>query len=129
MPTDTLTLDGQSLTISDVVRAARDSACRVGVAPAAVAALVWLMLDSGAFNPERAPAVTSASLGGLGLLFGLGGWAVRAGGQPERFVAAPSEQLVGMLRDRFEVSARQLEAAIASLDIPDPLPAVEPIPW
>jgi len=39
MPTDTLTLDGQSLTIPDVVRAARDSACRVGIAPAAVAAL------------------------------------------------------------------------------------------
>lgn len=39
MPTDTLMLDGQSLTISDVVRAARTPACRVGVQPAALAAL------------------------------------------------------------------------------------------
>jgi hypothetical protein len=50
----------------------------------AVAALVWLMLDSGLVTPERAPAMTSASLGGLGLLFALGGWAMHVGGQPER---------------------------------------------
>ena len=39
MPTDTLMLDGQSLTITDVVRAARDPACRVGVRPSALSAL------------------------------------------------------------------------------------------
>ncbi len=39
MPTDTLLLDGNSLTIADVVRAARLPACRVGVAPAALGAL------------------------------------------------------------------------------------------
>ncbi len=36
---DNLTLDGQSLTITDVVRAARTPACRVGVRPAALTAL------------------------------------------------------------------------------------------
>jgi len=50
----------------------------------AVAALLWLMLDSGLVTPERAPAMTSVSLGGLGVLFGLGGWAMHVGGQPER---------------------------------------------
>ncbi|HEX5004002.1 MAG TPA: histidine ammonia-lyase [Gemmatimonadales bacterium] len=39
MPTDTLTLDGESLTIADVARAARSPACRVGVRPASLAAL------------------------------------------------------------------------------------------
>lgn len=39
MPTDTLVLDGHSLTIDDVVRAARSPACRVGVRPSALAAL------------------------------------------------------------------------------------------
>ncbi len=39
MPTDTLILDGNSLTIADVVHAARAPACRVGVSPSALAAL------------------------------------------------------------------------------------------
>jgi len=39
MPTDSLILDGNSLTIEDVARAARNPACRVGVSPAALAAL------------------------------------------------------------------------------------------
>ncbi len=39
MPTDTLTLDGNSLTTADVVHAARTPACRVGVLPSALAAL------------------------------------------------------------------------------------------
>ncbi|HQR17755.1 MAG TPA: aromatic amino acid lyase, partial [Gemmatimonadales bacterium] len=39
MPTDSLLLDGHSLSITDVVRAARIPACRVGVRPAAFAAL------------------------------------------------------------------------------------------
>lgn len=39
MPTASLVLDGQSLTIADVVRAARLPACRVDIAPRALAAL------------------------------------------------------------------------------------------
>lgn len=39
MPTDTLTLDGHSLTTAEVARAARNPACRVGIAPAALATL------------------------------------------------------------------------------------------
>ena len=49
MPTDTLLLDGHSLTIADVVRAARNPACRVGVRPAALAAL-----DASRARVERA---------------------------------------------------------------------------
>jgi len=39
MPTDTLLLDGNSLTTAEVVHAARTPACRVGVRPAALGAL------------------------------------------------------------------------------------------
>ncbi len=39
MPTDTLLLDGNSLTVPAVVHAARNPACRVGVQPGALAAL------------------------------------------------------------------------------------------
>ena len=49
-----------------------------------VAGLLYLMLDSGAVAREKAPAVTSLSLGGIAVLFGVGGWAMKVGGQPER---------------------------------------------
>ncbi len=49
MPTDSLLLDGHSLSIADVVRAARNPACRVGVRPAAFAAL-----DASRARVERA---------------------------------------------------------------------------
>jgi len=47
-------------------------------------ALLYLMLDSRLITPAAAPPVTSLSLGGLGLLFGLGAWATAVGGQPSR---------------------------------------------
>lgn len=43
-------------------------------------------------------------------------------GQPERFVAAPAETLMGLLRDRFEASAHRFESAIRSLHIEPPVP-------
>ncbi|HLK12311.1 MAG TPA: hypothetical protein VKW76_13105 [Candidatus Binatia bacterium] len=49
-----------------------------------IGALLYLMLDSGAVAPEPAPAVASLSLAVLALLFGVGAWAMRVGGQPER---------------------------------------------
>jgi hypothetical protein len=57
---------------------------RVAAIAGVVAALLWLMLDSGIVAPERAPAFASLSLGALGLLFGLGAWATWAGGQRDR---------------------------------------------
>ena len=49
-----------------------------------VAALLWLMLDSGLVSPERAAPLVSLSLGGLGVLFGVGAWAMTVGGSRER---------------------------------------------
>ncbi|HZP40650.1 MAG TPA: hypothetical protein VFD84_03960 [Candidatus Binatia bacterium] len=49
-----------------------------------VGGLLFLMLDSGAVTPERAPRVVSVSLAALGALFGLGAWATSVGGRPER---------------------------------------------
>jgi sugar-specific transcriptional regulator TrmB len=43
-------------------------------------------------------------------------------GQPERFVAAPAETLMGLLRDRFEASAHRLESAVRSLHTEPPVP-------
>ena len=57
---------------------------RVIATAIAVAAVLYLALDSGLMTSEPAAPVLSASLGGLALLFGLGAWATRVGGQPER---------------------------------------------
>lgn len=43
-------------------------------------------------------------------------------GQPERFVAAPAKALLSLLRDRFDASARRLDAAVHSLDTEPPAP-------
>ena len=57
---------------------------RVAATAGAVAALLYLMLDSGAVTPEPAARLASLSLGGLALLFGLGAWATSVGGQPAK---------------------------------------------
>ena len=49
-----------------------------------VGAFLWLMLDSGKVSPDPAPAGMSASLGALGVLFGLGAVVMQLGGRPER---------------------------------------------
>jgi hypothetical protein len=51
---------------------------------AGVAGLLHLMLDSGAVTPDPAPRMVSLSLGGLGVLFGVGAWAASIGGQQAR---------------------------------------------
>lgn len=43
-------------------------------------------------------------------------------GQPERFVAAPAESLIELLRDRFESSAQRLETAVRALHTEPPVP-------
>jgi hypothetical protein len=60
------------------------AAARAAFVAGAVAAVLYLMLDSGLVGAQRAPALTSLSLGGLGLLFGLGAWATWVVGQRER---------------------------------------------
>jgi len=57
---------------------------RAGAVAIAVAALLFLMLDSRAVTPEAAPRLVSLSLGGLAALFGVGAWAMSVGGQRER---------------------------------------------
>ena len=57
---------------------------RVAVQAGAIAAFLWLMLDSGLLTPERAARSTSAALVTLGVLFGVGAWATAAVGQRER---------------------------------------------
>ena len=59
-------------------------ALRVIAVAVGVAALLWLRLDSGLVGNERADAIVSVSLGVLGLLFGLGAWAMHVGGRRER---------------------------------------------
>ena len=49
-----------------------------------VGTILYVMLDSGRVNAEPAPWFFSVSLGGLGVLFGLGAWATSAAGQSER---------------------------------------------
>src|SRR6266852_2784709 len=61
------------------MRPLRTAAVAVGVA-----ALLWLMLDSRLVAAEPAPPLTSLSLGGLGLLFAVGAWAMSVGGLRER---------------------------------------------
>jgi hypothetical protein len=57
---------------------------RVVAIAAAVAAVLWASLDAGFGDTEPAPAVTSAGLAVLALLFGAGAAAMRVGGRPER---------------------------------------------
>lgn len=70
---------------------------------------------------QRAQIPRSAVYGALRRLVAAGA-ARSIPGQPERFVAAPAESLLSLLRDRFDASAKQLEMAVRSLDIAPPVP-------
>jgi hypothetical protein len=59
-------------------------AARVAATGVGIAALLWLMLDSGVMTAERAARATSAALVMLSALFGIGAWATAVGGQRER---------------------------------------------
>jgi hypothetical protein len=54
------------------------------VVAAVVMSVLWLSLDSGILEPERAPAAMSGALLALGILFGVGAWGFAAGGRGER---------------------------------------------
>jgi sugar-specific transcriptional regulator TrmB len=70
---------------------------------------------------QRAQIPRSAVYGALRRLVSAGA-ARSIPGQPERFVAVPADALLSLLRDRFEASAKQLEAAVHSLDTEPPVP-------
>jgi hypothetical protein len=57
---------------------------RVTFIAAAVAMVLWLMLDSGLIRGEHAPTTTSLSLGILAAIFALGGWGTWVVGQRTR---------------------------------------------
>jgi hypothetical protein len=60
------------------------TAFRVGAVGIAVAAVLWLMLDSRLVTPVPGPRFMSLSLVALAALFGVGAWATSVGGQRER---------------------------------------------
>jgi HTH-type transcriptional regulator, sugar sensing transcriptional regulator len=70
---------------------------------------------------QRAQIPRSAVYGALRRLVQAGA-ARSIAGQPERFVAAPMDALLGLLRDRFEGSAERLQQAVRSLDTEPPVP-------
>ena len=57
---------------------------RIAAIGGAVMVLLWLSLDGGLDGRPPAPALTSASLAVLALLFGVGSWTMRMGTHPER---------------------------------------------
>jgi hypothetical protein len=57
---------------------------RVAAIAAAVIAVLWLSLDGGFGGSPAAPRSASAALAVLALVFGVGSWTMRVGGQPER---------------------------------------------
>jgi len=59
-------------------------ALRTAAVAVGIAALLWLRLDSGLVVTDRAVPLVSLSLGALGLLFGVGAWAMSVGGRRER---------------------------------------------
>jgi len=60
------------------------SSTRSLVIAVAVAAVLWLALDSGRLSAEPAQPATSAALGMLAAVFAMGAIVMRAGGQGQR---------------------------------------------
>lgn len=87
----------------------------------AYAALVASGPSTGYEVGQKAQIPRSAVYGALRRLVSAGA-ARSIAGHPERFVAAPAESLLALLRDRFEASAQRLEAAVRSLDTAPPVP-------
>lgn len=57
---------------------------RIGAIAGAVALVLWASLDSRLGGAPPAPPILSAALAVLAVLFGVGAWAMRIGGRPER---------------------------------------------
>lgn len=87
----------------------------------AYAALISSGPSTGYEVGQKAQIPRSAVYGALRRLVAAGA-ARSIAGHPERFVAAPSESLLTLLRDRFDTSLGQLEHAVKSLDVAPPVP-------
>ncbi|MBX3275611.1 MAG: TrmB family transcriptional regulator [Sandaracinaceae bacterium] len=70
---------------------------------------------------QKAQIPRSAVYGALRRLVAAGA-ARSIAGHPERFVAAPAETLLSLLRDRFAASLSRFEKAVQSLDTDPPVP-------
>jgi hypothetical protein len=57
---------------------------RVVAVAGAIAAILYVMLDSGVVRPEAGPRVLSAGLIVLAILFAVGSWTASMGGQKNR---------------------------------------------
>jgi len=57
---------------------------RVFAVAGGIAAVLYLMLDSGVLRPDAAPRVISVSLLVLTVIFGVGSWTASIGGQAGR---------------------------------------------
>jgi hypothetical protein len=57
---------------------------RAGAIALGVFTVLWIALDSGWMAREPAPPGTSVALGMLAVVFGIGAWVMRTGGQPAR---------------------------------------------
>ena len=87
----------------------------------AYAALLTSGPSTGYEVGQKAQIPRSAVYGALRRLVAAGA-ARSIPGNPERFVAAPADALLSLLRDRFDASAKQLESAVRSLDTAPPVP-------
>ncbi len=87
----------------------------------AYAALLEAGPSTGYEVGQRAQIPRSAVYGALRRLVSTGA-ARSIAGQPERFVAAPVDALIALLRDRFDNSAVKLERAVQSLNTAPPAP-------
>lgn len=87
----------------------------------AYAALLAAGPSTGYEVGQKAQIPRSAVYGALRRLVQTGA-ARSIAGHPERFVAAPAESLMALLRDRFDASVQRLEDAVRSLDAEPPVP-------
>lgn len=87
----------------------------------AYAALLAAGPSTGYEVGQKAQIPRSAVYGALRRLVQTGA-ARSIAGHPERFVAAPAESLMALLRDRFDASVQRLEGAVRSLDAEPPVP-------
>lgn len=87
----------------------------------AYAALLRAGPSTGYEVSQRAQVPRSAVYGALRRLVASGA-ARSLSGSPERFVAAPAETVIDLLRQRFDASTDRLTEAIRSLDVEDTAP-------
>ncbi len=105
---------------ADLIRALTDHGFSLNESRA-YAALAMSGPSTGYEVGQKAQIPRSAVYGALRRLVSAGA-ARSIAGHPERFVAAPAESLLALLRDRFESSVQRLEVAVRALDTEPPVP-------